>query len=93
MIEALNSLRNELAHKLDSPELQRKIVAFMTLRQEHMGVLSDSGPVDIAKWDETVERLRVDISLLVAQLNGGALALRTIIKRVEPWQKMIDAYK
>ena len=90
MIEALNTLRNDLAHNLDSPQLKPKIVAFMTQRQAFMKVLADSGPVDVSKWEETVERLRMDISLLVSQLTGGALALRTVVQAIDPWKAMVD---
>lgn len=87
MVDALNTLRNDLAHNLDSPKLQDRLVTFMNLRKEHMNLLYEE-PIDPAKWDATAERLRMDISLLVSQLTGGALAVRTLIKKLEPWNKM-----
>ena len=88
MIDALNTLRNDMAHRLDSPERIRKVVAFMNLRQEHMRVLSDMGPATEADW--SVDRMRSDISLLIAQLYVRAASIRQVVKKLEPWKAMID---
>jgi len=88
MVDALNTLRNDLAHRLDSPELVNEVVEFMNLRQSNMGVLSDTGPATDANW--SLERLRSDISLLIAQLYARAAGIRQVVKKLEPWKAMID---
>jgi hypothetical protein len=92
MIAALNTLRNELAHNLDSPELKGKLVTFMRARTKHLKLLHEQ-PLDTDNSDATAARLRSDISVLIAQLSGNALMLRMIVTRVDPWKKMVDAVK
>lgn len=88
MIDALNTLRNYMAHRLDSPVLIKKVVAFMNLRQEHMRVLSDMGPASEEDW--SLDRMRSDISLLIAQLYVRAASIRQVVKTIEPWKAMLD---
>jgi hypothetical protein len=88
MVDALNTLRNHLAHRLDSPALTQKIVEFMNLRQTHMELLHDMGPVNESNW--TFDRLRDDISLLIAQLYGRAFTVRAAVEVVEPWRVIAD---
>ena len=91
LIRALNKIRNGLAHKLDNPALEAALRDFMRLRQKHMGVLEDV-PIDDAQ-DIDRERLRSDISLLIGQLYGWAAGLRTIVRAIEPWQRMVECSK
>ena len=88
MIDALNTLRNDLAHRLDSPALTKKVVEFMNLRQKHIELLEDMGPIDESNWKR--DRLRSDISLLIAQLYIRAFTVRAAVKVLEPWKAMVD---
>jgi hypothetical protein len=88
MIDALNTLRNDLAHRLESPVLTKKIVEFMNMRQTHIGLLSDAGPVSESNW--LLDRMRSDISLLIAQLYGRAFTVRAAVKAVEPWKAIVN---
>lgn len=78
-----------MAHKLDSPKLQQRLIDFMTLQQTHMKFLHEE-PIDMANWEATIGRLRHDLSLLVSQLTGGALAVRTLVRKADPWNKMVE---
>ncbi len=89
LIDALNTLRNDLAHKLDSPKLQDRLGAFMNQRKEHMKLLCEE-PIDPMNREAANERLRSDISLLVGQLTGAALAMRSLTRKLDPWKKMVE---
>lgn len=89
MIEALNTLRNDLAHKLDSPKLNERILNFMDQRRTHMQVLSD--PLSVPKDQEVdVGQLRTDISILIGQLTGNALIIRALVRKLAPWKAMVE---
>lgn len=46
VLEALNKLRNELAHRIDSPKLEDKIVNFLRASEEHLKIEKTSRPLD-----------------------------------------------
>lgn len=83
MIDALNAIRNDLAHHLDSPKLQERVVRFLNLRREHMALLDDP-PIDPTDWSAVGERFRSDLSLLLGQLTGGEIMVRTVGKQAQP---------
>jgi hypothetical protein len=78
--EALNKVRNELAHNLDSPKLHEKVQRFMRLRRELAPVLSDPEDCD-CDISEVPERFRADVSLLVSQAIGAGSFVRMMAKR------------
>lgn len=91
LVDELNGIRNSLAHKLDNPALEDALRHFMRLRQDHLTVLSDV-PMDDARPIDR-ERLRSDVSLLIAQLYGWAAGMRTIVRAVDPWGQMVECAK
>lgn len=76
LIDALNSIRNDLAHKLESAKLRDRIIRFLNLRKEWAPLLNDP-EIDTNNWDALAERFRSDISLLLAQLTGAGMMVRT----------------
>jgi hypothetical protein len=78
--DALNKVRNELAHNLDSPRLNERVQRFMRLRRELAPVLSDPEKGDCPA-EEMPERFRADVSLLVSQAIGAGIFVRTMAKR------------
>lgn len=83
LIDALNSVRNDLAHNLESPKLRDRVVRFLNLRRELAPLLYDP---EIApdNWDAMAERFRSDISLLLGQLTGAGMMVRTLEARAQP---------
>lgn len=83
LIDALNTVRNNLAHHLDSPLLQQKVMRFLSVRREHARLLHDP-PVDPKDPSAIADRFRADVSLLIGQLTGGAILVRAITKQAQP---------
>lgn len=83
LIEALNSVRNDLAHKLESPKLRDRIIRFLNLRKELAPLLYDP-EIDPNNWEAVAERFRSDISLLLGQLTGAGMMVRTIEAHAQP---------
>ena len=89
LIDTLNMLRNDLAHNLDSPKFNDHLITFMRLRKEKIRFVYEES-IDPSNVDAIIERFRSDVSLLISQLNGGALAIRTLVKRLAIWKQMAD---
>lgn len=83
LIDALNTVRNNLAHHLDSPLLQQHVVRFLNVRQEHARLLYDP-PLDLKDPSAIADRFRADVSLLIGQLTGGAILVRTMTRQAQP---------
>ena len=83
LIDALNSVRNDLAHRLESPKLRDRVIKFLKLRRELAPLLYDPeiGPND---WDAIAERFRSDLSLLLGQLTGAGMMVRTLEIEAQP---------
>lgn len=77
LIDALNSVRNDLAHNLESPKLRDRVVRFLNLRRELAPMLYDP-EIDPNNWEAIAERFRSDISLLLGQLTGAGMMIRTL---------------
>lgn len=77
LIDALNSVRNDLAHNLESPKLRDRAIRFLNLRKELAPLLYDPD-IDPSNWGAVAERFRSDISLLLAQLTGAGMMVRTL---------------
>lgn len=83
LVEALNRIRNDLAHNLDSPKLKDRVVHFLRVRCEQAPLLYDPS-LDLNNSSAVAERFRADVSLLLGQLTGGAILIRTLAKQVQP---------
>jgi hypothetical protein len=83
LIDALNSVRNDLAHKLESPKLRDRVIRFLNLRKELAPLLYDP-EIDPSNWDAVAERFRSDISLLLGQLTGAGMMVRTLESPAQP---------
>ena len=83
LVEALNAVRNNLAHHLDSPELQQRVIRFLNVRMKHAQLLHDP-PIVPSDPSAIAEQFRADVSLLISQLTGGALFVRTVTKQAQP---------
>lgn len=83
LIDALNSVRNDLAHKLESPKLQDRVIRFLNLRKELAPLLYDP-EIDQSNWEAVAERFRSDISLLLWQLTGAGMMVRTLEAQAQP---------
>jgi len=82
LIDALNAVRNNLAHKLDSPKLIDKVMRFLNLRRELAPLLFDPA-INPNDWGAVAERFRSDISLLLSQLTGAGMMVRTLEARAQ----------
>jgi hypothetical protein len=83
LIDALNSVRNDLAHNLESPKLRDRVVRFLNLRRELAPLLYDP-EIDPNSWEAIAERFRSDISLLLGQLTGAGMMVRTLEPQAQP---------
>jgi len=83
LIDALNTVRNDLAHNLHSPKLEKRIIHFLTVRREQAPLIHD-GPEIPSDPPEIADRFRSDVSLLLGQLTGGAIMIRTLAKSAQP---------
>jgi hypothetical protein len=83
LIDALNSVRNDLAHKLDSPKLRDRVMKFLKLRKELAPLFYDPD-IDPNNWAAVAERFRSDISLLLWQLTGAGMMVRTTEVQAQP---------
>ena len=83
LIDALNSVRNDLAHKLESPKLRDRVIRFLNLRKELAPLLYDP-EIDPTNWDAVAERFRSDISFLLGQLTGAGMMARTLEAQAQP---------
>lgn len=83
LIDALNSVRNDLAHKLEGAKLRNRIVRFLDLRKELAPLLYDP-EIDPSNWEAVAERFRSDISLLLGQLTAAGMMVRTLETQAEP---------
>lgn len=83
LIDALNSVRNDLAHKLESPKLRDRVIRFLNLRKELAPLLYDP-EINPTNWDAVAERFRSDISLLLGQLTGAGMMVRTLETQAQP---------
>jgi hypothetical protein len=83
LVEALNTIRNVLAHNLDSPKLKDRTIRFLKVRCEQAPLLNDP-PLDPNDSSAVAERFRSDVSLLLGQLTGGAILIRTLAKQAQP---------
>ncbi|MBA3031670.1 MAG: hypothetical protein KKF85_16910 [Gammaproteobacteria bacterium] len=83
LLDALNTVRNDLAHNLDSPKLKDRINRFLVLRKELAPLLNDP-KIDPSNWDAIAERFRSDISLLLGQLTGAGMMVRTLESQAQP---------
>ena len=83
LIDALNSVRNDLAHKLESPKLRDRVMKFLMLRKELAPLLYDP-EIEPNNWDAVAERFRSDISLLLGQLTGAGMMARTLEVQAQP---------
>lgn len=83
LIEGLNTVRNNLAHHLDSPRLQQQVIRFLSVRREHARLLYDP-PIDTNDPSAIADRFRVDVSILIGQLTSGAILVRTMVKQAQP---------
>lgn len=77
LIDALNAVRNDLAHNLESSKLRDRVMKFIKLRKELAPLLYDP-EIDPSNWDAVAERFRSDISLLLGQLTGAGMMVRTV---------------
>lgn len=77
LIDALNSVRNDLAHNLESTKLRDRVMRFLNLRKELVPLLYDP-EIESNNWDAMAERFRSDISLLLGQLIGAGMMVRTL---------------
>lgn len=77
LIDALNSLRNDLAHKLESPKLRDRAIKFLTRRKELAPLLYDP-EIDLDNCEAVAERIRSDISILLGQITGAGMMIRTL---------------
>lgn len=83
LLDALNTVRNDLAHNLDSPKLKDRVNRFLALRRELAPLLNDP-KIDSSNWDAVAERFRSDISLLLGQLTGAGMMVRTVESQAQP---------
>jgi len=83
LLDVLNTVRNDLAHNLDSSKLRDRINRFLALRQEHAPLLDDP-KIEPNDWDAVAERFRSDISLLLGQLTGSGMMVRTVECQAQP---------
>jgi len=83
LLDALNTVRNDLAHNLDSPKLKDRINRFLVLRRELAPLLNDP-KIDPHNRDAVAERFRSDISLLLGQLTGAGMMVRTAEGQAQP---------
>jgi hypothetical protein len=83
LLDALNTVRNDLAHNLDSPKLRDRINRFLALRREHAPLLYDP-KIDPSDWNAVAERFRSDLSLLLGQLTGAGMMVRTVEGQAQP---------
>lgn len=77
LIDALNSVRNDLAHNLEGPKLLIRVMKFLRLRKELAPLLYDP-EIEPNNSDAIAERFRSDISLLLGQLTGAGMMVRTL---------------
>ncbi len=82
LIDALNTIRNDLAHNLDSPKLKRRILHFLDIRREQVTLLYDP-PLGADDSLAVADRFRSDVSLLLGQLTGGEILVRTVAKQAQ----------
>jgi hypothetical protein len=68
---------------LESPQLQQRVIRFLDLRREHAQLLYDP-PIDPRDASAIADRFRADVSLLIGQLTGGAILVRTMTKQAQP---------
>lgn len=83
LIDALNSVRNVLAHKLESPKLRDRVMRFLNLRKELAPLLYDP-EIEPSTSEGVAERFRSDISLLLGQLTGAGMMVRTLEAQAQP---------
>lgn len=83
LIDALNSIRNDLAHKLDSPKLRDRVIRFLSLRKELAPLLNDP-EIDPSDREAMAERFRSDIAILLGQLTGAGMLVRTLEAQAQP---------
>lgn len=83
LIEALNSLRNAVAHKLETPKLRDRVTKFLIRRKELAPLLYDP-EIDPDDCDAVAERIRSDISILLGQLTGAGMMVRTFGLQANP---------
>lgn len=83
LLDALNTVRNDLAHNLDSPKLRDRVIRFLSLRRELAPLLYDP-KIDSSNWDALAERFRSDIALLLGQLTAAGMMVRTEESQTQP---------
>lgn len=83
LLDALNTVRNDLAHNLDSSKLRDRVNRFLTLRRELAPLLYDP-KIDQSDWNAVAERFRSDLSLLLGQLTGAGMMVRTVESKHNP---------
>lgn len=83
LVDTLNAVRNDLAHKLEGPKRRDRVMKFLRIRKELVPLLYDPD-VDPNDWDAVAERFRSDISLLLGQLTGAGMMVRTLEVQPQP---------
>lgn len=83
LIDALNSVRNDLAHKLESAKLRDRVIRFLNVRKEFAPLLYDP-EIDPSNWEAVADRFRSDISILLGQLTGAGIMVRTLETQAQP---------
>jgi len=72
MIEALNTVRNDLAHSLESKKLKEKILKFTNIKYEHNPELQRNN----AKLSDLAKELKRSIHHLFGQLSVAEIVAR-----------------
>jgi len=83
LLDALNTVRNDLAHNIDSPKLKDRVNRFLALRRELSPFLYDP-QIDTTNQDAVAERFRSDVALLLGQLTAAGMMVRTIENQTKP---------
>jgi hypothetical protein len=83
LIKSLNTIRNDLAHNLDSPKLQERIIHFLSVRREQAPLIHDAPQIPIDP-SEIADCFRSDVSMLLGQLEGGVIMIRTYSRSAQP---------
>lgn len=83
MIEALNTIRNDLAHNLESDKLKERIVKFAKIRYEHNPDLHRE-EVDLNSDSSLAKELKNSIYHLLGQLSVAEIVARFMEHEAQP---------
>lgn len=75
MIEALNTIRNDLAHSLESKKLKERILKFINIKCEHNPELQRDN-TKLSETEDLAKELKKSIHYLLGQLSVAEIVAR-----------------